>query len=308
VTFAFKSFLKNGLLAAGHYGRALRGMKLPGVAVLCYHGVRDDRLAPGSIPFQNLHIPASTFESHCRVIRECCDPISLDDWRAAAGGRSTLPARPVLITFDDGYRSVLTLGAPILAKYRLPAAVYVCTGPMVTRRRLWFDEVAERDGEDAVEAWKSLDYESWCAASTTASAMDERDPRALMTPEELRTLAGAAGIEIGGHTVRHPILARAPFGEQRREIDENLHSIEQWTGKAVRTFAYPNGRPGLDYNADTMAVLRDAGIDAAFTTRYDFARPDEPSLERSRFIILDDVSGGELAHRLTYSWPRQLHT
>ena len=76
-------FVKQGLQAMGHYRRALAHTALPGVAVLCYHGVRDDDMAPGTIPFQYLHIPASTFESHCRVIRECCDPISLDDWRAA---------------------------------------------------------------------------------------------------------------------------------------------------------------------------------------------------------------------------------
>ena len=215
-----------------------------------------------------------------------------------------MPERPVLITFDDGYRSVLTLGAPILTKYTLPAAVFVCTGPMVTRRRLWFDDVAEREGEGAVEAWKSRDHQAWCEVCAPTSALDEEDPRALMTPAELKTLACTSGIEIGGHTVHHPILARASATEQRTEIDDNLQSIQQWTGRRVRTFAYPNGRPGLDYNADTMAILRDAGIDIAFTTRFEFARPDEPPLERSRFLMLDEVSDGELAHRLAYSWPR----
>ena len=69
-------------------------------------------------------------------------------------------------------------------------------------------------------------------------------------------------------------------------------------------FAYPNGRPGIDYNAETMAILRKAGIDMAFTTREEFARPDEPPLERSRFLMLDTLSASEVAHRLAYSWPR----
>ena len=125
-----------------------------------------------------------------------------------------------------------------------------------------------------------------------------------MTPAELGTLAGIPGIEIGGHTVRHPILARASATEQRQEIEPNLKSIAEWTGKPVRAFAYPNGRPGFDYNADTMAILRDTGIDIAFNTHGDFARTGEPSLERSRFLLLDDTSAGELAHRMTYSWPR----
>ena len=125
-----------------------------------------------------------------------------------------------------------------------------------------------------------------------------------MTPAELATLAAVEGIEIGGHTVRHPILARAPAAVQRGEIEQNLHSIEQWTGKRARAFAYPNGRPDIDYNAYTVAILRECGVDAAFTTRASFARADEPPLERSRFFLLDNTSDAELAHRLTYSWPR----
>ena len=303
MTSALKSLVKDGLLRAGHYGRVLKRTTLPGVAVLCYHGVRDDSLAPGSIPFQYLHIPASTFDSHCRLIRDCCDPISLDDWRTAIAGRSPLPERPVLVTFDDGYRSVLTHGAPILAEYRIPAAVFVCSGPMISRRRLWFDDVAEREGEAAVEAWKSRDHQSWRAACADTSALDEHDPRALMTPGELARLA-CGDIEIGGHTVNHPILAHADARQQRQEIEQNLHSIQEWIGRPVRAFAYPNGRPGIDYSPATVAILRESGVDVAFTTREEFARQDEPSLERSRFLVLDTLTDSELAHRLTYSWPR----
>jgi len=144
----------------------------------------------------------------------------LDDWRAAMDGRATLPPRPVLITFDDGYRSVLRLGAPILAAHGLPAVVFVCTGPMPTRAALWFDEVAARDSEDAVDAWKSRDYDAWREACVSTRALAEDDPRILMTADELAALSRMPGIEIGGHTVRHPILARASAARQREEIEE----------------------------------------------------------------------------------------
>jgi peptidoglycan/xylan/chitin deacetylase (PgdA/CDA1 family) len=137
-----------------------------------------------------------------------------------------------------------------------------------------------------------------------ANAMDECDPCALMTPEELAMLAAVKGVEIGGHTARHPILSRASSAEQRREIEQNLGAIQQWTGRSVRAFAYPNGRPGVDYTAETMTILRDTGVDMAFTTRESFARAAEPALEHSRFILHDETGDAELAHRLTYSWPR----
>ncbi len=297
--------VKQGLRSIGHYRRALAQMSLPGVAVLCYHGIRDDTLPTGALPLEYLHMPASTFEGHCRVIRDCCNPISLDDWRAALDGRAALPKRPVLVTFDDGYRSVLTKAAPILAAYEVPAAVFVCTGPMRTRQLLWFDDVGERNGEAVVQAYKDNDYATWAAACADSRAADECDPRSVMTPDELAMLGDMKGIEIGGHTVRHPILARATAADQRWEITQNLRDIEQWTGRPARAFAYPNGRPRLDYNADTVTILREAGVDMAFTTEPSFARSDEPALERSRFFILSETSDAELAHRLAYSWRRE---
>ncbi len=295
---------KHGLLRSGHYRRALARDAFPGVAVLCYHGVRSEWSQP-RFPFDYLHVPARTFESHCRIIRECCDPISLDDWRAAVNGGPPLPRRPVLITFDDGYRSVLTKGAPILAAYELPAVVFVCTGPMASSRLLWFDIVGAEQGEEAVEALKACDYETWeAAACVEFSPLVEDDPRALMLPAELATLAQMDRIEIGGHTSRHPILARASARQQREEIRQNLQAIEAWTGRHVRAFAYPNGRPAIDYTAETSTILADAGIDIAFTTRPAFATRLEPPLERSRFLVLDNLTDAELAHRLTYSWPR----
>ncbi len=304
MTAALRSLVKRGLLAAGYYRQALTRKPFPGVAVLCYHGVRDDGMPRDTLPLAYLHIPASRFESHCRVIRECCDPISLDDWRAAWNGRGALPARPVLITFDDGYRSVLTRALPILRRHGLPAAVFVCTSPMGGRRMLWFDHVAARDGEDAVEALKSKPYGWWREIVADAPEISGDDPRALLTPDELRTLADTPGIEIGGHTARHPILAHAPAADQCREIEQNLREIREWTGRTARAFAYPNGRPGLDYDAETVALLGKAGVDAAFTTRPAFAVAGEPALERSRFMMLDELTDAELAHRLAHSWPR----
>jgi peptidoglycan/xylan/chitin deacetylase (PgdA/CDA1 family) len=296
--------VKQSLLTLGRYSRVLERTTFPGVAVLCYHGVRDSGLAKRTIPLQELHIRTSTFMSHCRLIRDTCHPISLDDLRAAREGRFTLPERPVLITFDDGYRSVYRYAAPILAALSLPAAVFVCSGPLADRRLLWFDEVAARETDVAVERWKSVDYYSWRTSCAQTSPVPDDDPRALMTIDELHALGQMTNIEIGGHTVWHPILARASRDSQRDEIAHNLLALAEWTDRPVRAFAYPNGRPGQDYNADTMDLLRECAVDAAFTTGEQFVAPDAPALELPRFLIRDNVLDAELAHRLAYGWKR----
>lgn len=297
--------LKRGLSALGHYRRALARAQFPGVAVLGYHGLRDDGLPAGSMTFENLHVRASTFEHHCRVIRESCDPISLDDWRAAIAGRQPLPPRPALITFDDGYRSVWSIAAPILAAHRLPAVVFACSEPMERRTLLWFDAMASREGEAAVEPWKSRDYDSWLA-SCVASAVHvaDEDPRALMTADDLAALSRQPGIEIGAHTTRHPILSHATRAAQRAEIADCKAALERWTSRSVRAFAYPNGRPKVDYCRETVDLVRELGFDFAFTMRPAFATAGEGPLERSRFMIVSEVTAPELAHRLAYAWSR----
>jgi len=305
MSFAAAQSLKRGLLAAGHYRRVLRRARFPGVVVLGYHGLRGDDRPDGSMPFENLHLRASTFEAHCRVIRDTCDPISLDDWRASLAGTAPLPSRPVLVTFDDGYRSVFTIGAPMLAAHGIPAVVFACSDPIVRRALLWFDAVAARDGEAAVEPWKGRDYGPWLVACARGTqTVSETDARALMTSEELGILSRQPGIEIGGHTARHPILAQAPLAVQREEIFDNRAALEAWTGRPVRAFAYPNGRPGVDYDGETVTILRDLGFDFGFTMRQGFATPGEPALERSRFMVVAEVLAPELAHRLAYAWPR----
>lgn len=305
LTFAAGQAVKRGLLTVGHYRRVLGRRRFPGVAVLGYHGLREDAAPAGAMAFENLHVRASTFEAHCRVVRETCDPISLDDWRAALSGGAALPPRPVLITFDDGYRSVLTIAAPILKDLGLPAVAFVCSDLVERRRLLWFDDLAAREGERAVGPWKTRPYAEWlaaCAASPREVAVD--DPRALMTPDDVGALSRQPGIEIGSHTARHPILAQATAAEQRAEIEESRAALERWSGRPVRAFAYPNGRPRIDYTDTTLALLGELGFDVAFTTQPAFATPGEPAFERSRYLIVAEVTAAELAHRLAYAWPR----
>ena len=296
--------IKRGLLRTGRYRRLLARATFPGVVVLGYHGLRGDHWPEGTMAFENLHVRAGVFAEHCALIRGTCHPITLDQWRLAINGRGTLPERPVLITFDDGYRSVHTIAAPILRRYGLPAVVFACSEPMERRRLLWFDHVAARDGEAAVDAWKERPYEEWLACVATSPQVGDDDPGALMTPAELRALSGQEGIEIGAHTARHPILARASAARQREEIAESRDALATWTGRPVKAFAYPNGRPALDYSDETLTILRDLGFDIAFTMRPSFARPAEPPLEHSRLLILAEVTAAEMAHRLAFTWPR----
>lgn len=296
---------KRTLLAAGHYRRRLAETHFPGVAVLGYHGVREDDAPAGALPFAGLHVRAGELAAHCRLVRETCHPISLEQWRAALAGGSPLPERPVLFTFDDGYRSFLA-AAEILDRHQVPAVLFSCSSPLERRVAFWFDAVARLRGEAEVERLKAAPYPLWREETARLeAAVGAEDPAAALSPAELRAVAARASCEIGGHTAAHPILARAGREDQRAEIGANRRQLQEWTGRPVAAFAYPNGRPGLDYTPETVEVVRQAGYDFAFTTRPGFATADEPPLERSRFLMVAGISGEELAHRLCYSWSPQ---
>lgn len=303
---SIRSRAKRALASLAFYRSRLVPRRFPGVAVLAYHGVRDDGWARGTMRFEPLHVTASQLDAHCRMLRALgCTVISPAEWMDIASGRREPPPRAVLLTFDDGYRSVLTQALPILERHEMPAAVFVCSGPVERQVRFWFDALAERHGEEAVEQAKALEYATWRArVSTCETAATPGDPHAPLTVDELRRLAAHPLVTIGAHTVSHPILSRAPIDVQRHEIDGCRAALEAWIGYSPVTFAYPNGRPRIDYTAETADVLASCGFRCAFSTDTAFATPVAAPYEVPRFLMLDSVDAAELAHRLAVAWPQ----
>ena len=296
---------KAGLLATRWYANRLEHDTFPGVLVLCYHGVRSSSRSTDGIPFANLHVTEDTFEAHCRLIAETCHPIDLSTFVDSQLTERPLPPRPVLVTFDDGYRSVFERARPLLRRYRIPASVFVCSEPIKEQRLFWFDAVARAEGEHAVDAVRALpDDERRATASACETSAAVGDPLAPMTPDHVRQLADE-GFAIAAHTSSHAPLGQSAPAVQHDEIDSCRAMLESWTGQRVDALAYPWGAPRIDYSLQTVAIAERLGFTTAFTTRPDFARPHEPALERSRFVMLAAVSAAELAHRMAYAWARQ---
>ena len=89
---------------------------------------------------------------------------------------------------------------------------------------------------------------------------DGADTGDQLRPSEIAALA-AAGMTIGFHTVRHPILPRLAPPDRHRALTEGRERLQDLTGQRMTVFAYPHGRTDAPTAADTRAV----GYESAWT-------------------------------------------
>lgn len=102
-------------------------------AILMYH-----RVAPKDIDPWFLCVTPENFEAHLQVLKRYAQPMSLREL-AIAQQTNSLPERAVAITFDDGYANNLYQAKPLLAKYDIPATVFVSTGYTESNKEFWWD-------------------------------------------------------------------------------------------------------------------------------------------------------------------------
>lgn len=81
-----------------------------------------------------------------------------------------------------------------------------------------------------------------------------------MNWEQIKLLA-LQGIEIGGHTLTHPLLPSIPASSAQKEIEQDKKNIEAQLGQGISSFCYPTGR----YDGQTLRILEEAGYACAVT-------------------------------------------
>lgn len=240
-----------------------------------------------------------------------------------------LPPASLSITFDDGYADNATIAAPILADHGVQATFFVATG-FLDGGRMWNDtlieavrrmppgtlnlgisgidpiRVSSSDRETAVGAVissvKHLPHSERAKVVSEVAAGCECLPDDLMmTSAQVKALSDA-GMEVGGHTDNHPILARLPSAVAREEILAGKRKLEQVTGQKVRLFAYPNGKPGQDYGPEHVDMVREAGFSAAVSTQPGVARSAVDLFQWPRFTPWDRSPGRFVARLMMNRW------
>src|SRR5579859_1335934 len=118
------------------------------VPILMYHYIRINPIGTDTLGF-NLSVTPDNFRLQMRFLRDHgYSPVSIADVREYVRNKTPLPAKPIAITFDDGYDDAYTEALPTLQRFRLTATFYIVTGFVDRTRYLTWEQVAalERDG------------------------------------------------------------------------------------------------------------------------------------------------------------------
>lgn len=279
------------------------------LSILIYH-----RVVPRIDPMRPNEPTVAQFDWQMRLLRDNFSPLPLVEAvdRLRAG---TLPERAVCVTFDDGYADNELYAMPILKKYAVPATVFVSTG-FLNGGRMWNDTVIEvcRNfdgneldlGELGLGCYSLQSYPQRLAAvDNIIQRIRHLDPLAraalvhqiekrvtalpddlMLTDAQIQSLA-RNGVSIGAHTVNHPILCSVSSAIARSEIQDSKSHLEELLQEQIEVFAYPNGRPGVDYNEEHRDMVEALGFKAAVSTHWGVSTRQSDSLQLPRFTPWD---------------------
>jgi peptidoglycan/xylan/chitin deacetylase (PgdA/CDA1 family) len=141
---------------------------------------------------------------------------------------------------------------------------------------------------DGLLAWAGMDTK-------------RRPTHCILSPDETMRLSDGGLVEIGSHTMTHPVLSELPLNAQVEEISRSRVRLGEILGYPVVSFAYPYGGRS-HYTREAVAAVREAGYSSACSNFDGVVRPGIDRWELPRFLVRD-WNGEEFARRL-FEWFR----
>jgi peptidoglycan/xylan/chitin deacetylase (PgdA/CDA1 family) len=210
-----------------------------------------------------------------------------------------MPIGAAAITIDDGFCDSYELAFPLLKKHRVPATLFLVTDFIDRKAWLWTDKLRylTKQAPAGVKTVQFLDHNLTVDLDGPSSrkSVASRVNTILKTlPDPLKELAideiatsllvelpqlppadyspvtwsqvhelEAGGVEIGSHTMTHPILTNTTDEQLDRELRGSRARLEEVLDHPIMLFCYPNG--SFDRRVQTAAVK--AGYKCAVTTK-----------------------------------------
>lgn len=261
--------------------------------IFYYHMVSDDDVAHVKHLYRYKNV--KTFRAELDFILRHYSPISLRDLLDHLGGRAALPARAFMLSFDDGFREMYDIAAPILRQKGIPAVFFLNSGFIDNRQLCHLHKaslLAERvrdpgrvrsfewapacmgracAGTGDLASWLlSVPYEQRAVLDRVAQHLGVdfeaylRESEPYLTATQTRGLL-RDGFAIGAHSIDHPFYAFLDMQEQLRQTVESVRAVRELFQLPYGAFAFPHNDFGV--SREFFRRLRESGsVDISFGT------------------------------------------
>jgi poly-beta-1,6-N-acetyl-D-glucosamine N-deacetylase len=220
--------------------------------------------------------------------------------------QGTIRAAPgsVWISLDDGWKENMANVVPVAAENKIPVTFFISTGPVEAGGFFWWS-AADKYRKFLSEPYKS-DIEMLWKVSETERAeaikelykkinggkFDNLSDREAMTIEDVKKIAEYDTFTIGSHTINHVITSNCNEKELKYELDESKRKLQEWTGREVNIFSYPNG----DYEDREKKYLKQSDYIMATVQDDDFITTETDIYKVPRFSVGEGYFAEELCH------------
>jgi peptidoglycan/xylan/chitin deacetylase (PgdA/CDA1 family) len=203
------------------------------------------------------------------------EPVCLNDVIAHLHGFAKLPKRCFIPTFDDGFREIYEVIAPILFKKGIPAVYFLVTSTIDNRELCYLQkksliikklmsinnpiyiqkstktlDEAEIPGSDLVSRVRSIFYRNRDVLDKIGALLECEflsyltENRPYLTSGQVSELM-KQGFEIGAHSVDHPLYSELSIDEQLTQTRVSLEWLSHKFNFNCRSFAFPYGDIGI---------------------------------------------------------------
>lgn len=226
------------------------------------------------------------FESILVLLKKHFALYKVSDLMAYRNEHGAFPENACCVTFDDGFASFASKVMPLLQRYEIPATLFVCPELIDQSRTLWPEELFQGIEQGDI----TLSVQTARQMLPQLKAMPERereqklaelgldrstlspagDNRSLLDWAALKLLADSPLVEIGSHTLTHPILAQENDQDAERQIMHSKQRIEEVLQISVSSFCYPNGQL-QDISQRDEQLVQKAGYRSALASHHALA-------------------------------------
>lgn len=297
-----------------------------GGIILCFHSLTGREL-PSEV---SVHVPVTFFERVVRTLRRFGEIVPLKELvQRHVDGKPT--SGLVALTCDDAYAALLSLAGKIVRDEQVPLTVFVVTEAANDASRYWWDRIDDLFPKAPEALWRSFEAEvgvpesfrrgqpprlgplrplrqwilhrykgRWPAElEPTLSVMEEEvgfeTAHRSMSFDELARFMADGPVDVGVHTLTHPVLPLLSKDEFAREVRGAFDQLRDRFDEAVPILAIPYGL----FDQDTQRLARQAGMIASLTLEgRAIDRRDEDDTVLPRYCISRGDRSWKLALKL----------